>query len=242
MKPIMSSDPEGKDPSASAAKLATRNTLWTCLETGLRLLHPFMPFVSEELWQRLPKRPDQASIPSIMLADYPADNKPRSNPSLESDFDYLTTVIQKVRCMRSDYGLVKQKPKVLISATDASRHAVLSSLSSEAATLTTSSEVEVLPPGSPAPPGCSVGIVDDSTTVYLVMAGILDPVLEVQKLEKKVAEAEGRIEQLKSKIALPAYAKTPQAVREEDEDRLKKAQAEKSAALNAIAEFQSLKC
>ena len=222
------------------AKLATRNTLWTCLETGLRLLHPFMPFVSEELWQRLPKRPDQASTPSIMLADYPAENKSRSRPTLESDFEYLTTLIQKVRAMRSDYGLVKQKPKVLISTNDAGKHAMLSSLSSEAATLTTSSEVEVLQAGSAPPPGCSVGIVDDSTTVYIVLAGVLDPVLEVQKLEKKVAEAEGKIEALRNKFSLPAYSKTPEAVKEEDKDRLLKAEAEKTAALAAIADFQKL--
>lgn len=49
MKPVMNLD--DADPGATAAKLATRNTLWVCLEAGLRLLHPFMPFVTEELWQ-----------------------------------------------------------------------------------------------------------------------------------------------------------------------------------------------
>ena len=59
-------------PGAAAAKQATRDTLWVCLETGLRLLHPFMPFVTEELWQRLPRRPGQQQAASIMIADYPA--------------------------------------------------------------------------------------------------------------------------------------------------------------------------
>ena len=49
MKPVMARD--NAEAGAAEAKLATRNTLWTCLETGLRLLHPFMPFVTEELWQ-----------------------------------------------------------------------------------------------------------------------------------------------------------------------------------------------
>jgi len=47
---------------AAAQKQATRDTLWVCLETGLRLLHPFMPFVTEELWQRLPRRPGQQQV------------------------------------------------------------------------------------------------------------------------------------------------------------------------------------
>ena len=56
-------------------KQATRDTLWVCLETGLRLLHPFMPFVTEELWQRLPRRPGQQQAASIMVADYPQPGK-----------------------------------------------------------------------------------------------------------------------------------------------------------------------
>lgn len=43
-------------------KSITRDTLWTCLDSGLRLLHPFMPFVTEELWQRLPKAPGQVRL------------------------------------------------------------------------------------------------------------------------------------------------------------------------------------
>jgi valyl-tRNA synthetase len=59
------------DASASATtRLSAQQTLYTCLDNGLRLLHPFMPFVTEELWQRLPRRRNDAT-PSIMLAAYP---------------------------------------------------------------------------------------------------------------------------------------------------------------------------
>ena len=59
------------DESASAeTRESAQQTLYTCLDQGLRLLHPFMPFVTEELWQRLPRRPNDAT-PSIMVAKYP---------------------------------------------------------------------------------------------------------------------------------------------------------------------------
>lgn len=53
-----------------ATQKSAQQTLYTCLDNGLRLLHPFMPFVTEELWQRLPRRSND-STPSIMLASYP---------------------------------------------------------------------------------------------------------------------------------------------------------------------------
>jgi valyl-tRNA synthetase len=59
------------DPSAAPeVRKSAQNTLYTCLDYGLRLLHPFMPFVTEELWQRLPRRPNDTT-PSIMLASFP---------------------------------------------------------------------------------------------------------------------------------------------------------------------------
>jgi valyl-tRNA synthetase len=61
MKPMMDD---------AGARASAQQTLYTCLDHGLRLLHPFMPFVTEELWQRLPRRPEDAT-PSIMVAAYP---------------------------------------------------------------------------------------------------------------------------------------------------------------------------
>ena len=53
-----------------ATKKSAQQTLYTCLDYGLRLLHPFMPFVTEELWQRLPRIPNDTT-PSIMVSKYP---------------------------------------------------------------------------------------------------------------------------------------------------------------------------
>lgn len=64
MKPLSSEDAPA-DTRASA-----QATLYTCLDHGLRMLHPFMPFVTEELWQRLPRRPEDSTI-SIALASFP---------------------------------------------------------------------------------------------------------------------------------------------------------------------------
>lgn len=64
MKPMTD---ESADP---AARKSAQQTLYTCLDHGLRLLHPIMPFVTEELWQRLQRRPNDPT-PSIMVSSFP---------------------------------------------------------------------------------------------------------------------------------------------------------------------------
>ena len=93
MKPVVFMDDAA--PGAAAAKAATRATLWTCLETGLRLLHPFMPFVTEELWQRLPRGEGRAAEGSIMRAPYPAPQAGWADEGVEADMAYLLNVVTK---------------------------------------------------------------------------------------------------------------------------------------------------
>lgn len=69
-KPALNGD--DTDPAAAQAKKATRDTLWVCLDIGLRLLHPIMPFLTEELWQRLPRRQEDDVKSSIMISPYPS--------------------------------------------------------------------------------------------------------------------------------------------------------------------------
>lgn len=62
----------GDNPAFASERSSAQDVLWVCLETGLRLLHPFMPFVTEELWQRLPQPRGCATKESIMLCEYPS--------------------------------------------------------------------------------------------------------------------------------------------------------------------------
>lgn len=62
----------GNDPKFVSERGFARDTLWLCLDNGLRLLHPFMPFVTEELWQRLPSSGGHKRATSIMICEYPS--------------------------------------------------------------------------------------------------------------------------------------------------------------------------
>ncbi|MEW5312672.1 MAG: hypothetical protein WDW38_004288 [Sanguina aurantia] len=228
---------------AAAAKAATRDALWAALDAGLRLLHPFMPFVTEELWQRLPKSSAQASTRTIMLAPYPAPVASWEDAQLEAAYDGALAVVSKVRSLRSDYGLLKQRPALYITCSDPAKREMLQLLAGDIATLSYSSDVHVLsgsggPTEGTVPAGCGVSILDAVTTLHMALVGILDPALEVQKLEKKAKEVEGRMEALKARMAVPSYGKTPEAVRDEEAAKMVKFETELAVANAAIAEMR----
>lgn len=102
---IDSSTPTSIETSNHAARLAAQNTLYTCLDQGLKLLHPFMPFVTEELYQRLPRRPDD-TIPSIMLTSYPELNDPRVDSSVDSSVANILSIVKAARSLLSDYNIL----------------------------------------------------------------------------------------------------------------------------------------
>ncbi|TRM66612.1 hypothetical protein BD626DRAFT_565705 [Schizophyllum amplum] len=85
-------------------KQFAQQTLYTCLDHGLRLLHPFMPFVTEELWQRLPRRPNDAT-PTIMLSKFPEPTAEFVFDEADRQFDLVFSMLKTGRLLPASYNL-----------------------------------------------------------------------------------------------------------------------------------------
>lgn len=240
MKPVMQLDDAAE--GTAAAKQATRDTLWVCLETGLRLLHPFMPFVTEELWQRLPRPAGQQQARSIMVADYPSPQEGWTNEGLEADMAYVQAVVNSTRQLRGDYELTpKQRAPMMLQCKDAAKAALLAACSTEIQTLTTSSSLVHLEESAAAPAGCGVAIVDEHTTVFLSLSGVLDAGKELEKLGKREGEAGGKLEALRKKMEMPSYQeRTPEDIKAADVERLVKLEAEIESIKHHMGDMQQL--
>jgi valyl-tRNA synthetase len=234
MKPVMNGTDE-------VAKKATRDTLWTCLDAGLRLLHPFMPFVTEELWQRLPRRAAETA-PSIMVADYPAFTDDRTDNAVEESMAVAQEIVKATRSLRAAYNLPpKTKAELFIvtrgdAATDAAKQ-----FSAGIAALATCAKVDILCPDDAVPAGCGVTVINESVSVYLMLKGVVDPAAEIAKLEKKSAQTAKQIADLQKKMEMPGYeTKVPENVRADNTEKLAKLEAEVATTAAAMEDFKKL--
>jgi valyl-tRNA synthetase len=85
-------------------KRSAVETLYTAVEGALAMIHPYMPFLTEELWQRLPRRPDDKT-PSIVLAKYPVFDETMYDPKSEEAYELVLGISKGIRSLMSEYSL-----------------------------------------------------------------------------------------------------------------------------------------
>ncbi|KDO61636.1 hypothetical protein CISIN_1g001289mg [Citrus sinensis] len=136
----------GDNPAFASERSAAQHVLWVCLETGLRLLHPFMPFVTEELWQRLPQPKGCATKESIMLCEYPSAVEGWTDERAEFEMDLVESTVRCIRSLRAEV-LGKQKnerlPAIAFCQTKGVSE-IIRSHELEIVTLSTSSSLKAL--------------------------------------------------------------------------------------------------
>ncbi|PAV55627.1 hypothetical protein WR25_09948 isoform G [Diploscapter pachys] len=201
IKPVTSST----DGALAANRDAARNVLFHCVESALRLISPMMPFLSEELWQRLPKVSNAPK--SIVVAEYPEPQQyPFASDSLEADVAFALTAIRCVRSLRSDYELTyKQKTDLYLGCHSAEDRSTLTAFSSIIGTLACSNNVKILDDKDSVPAGCAHVIVSSRCTIHIGLQGIIDISKEIAKLETKKGKAIEALKKIETDEGRPDY-------------------------------------
>ena len=218
IKPIVGDrSEENKD-----ARWAAQATLWVALEAQLRLLHPMMPFITEELWQRLPGRGTlgQSETQTIMLAKYPEVNKAYRNAEVEEGMATILDVVQACRSLRASYHIVpKNLTHFYIKVTDAED--VIKAQADDVMTLGKGSKVDVNIPDDQIPDSVGTIVVNDSITLLVDLKGMVDFKTEITRLNKNLTKAKGPMETLEKKMAKDGYQeKVSEDLKKQDEEKL----------------------
>lgn len=227
-----------------ASKLRAAHVLHTCLDVGLRVLHPFMPFVTEELWQRLARRKGDAV--SIMVAPYPTEEATKSwkDAKLEEEVTWVLDVCQKTRSAKASYNITrKQDPEIIYVVNTPSRKDLLEKWTSVMCPLVYAGKVTVAVEGdaSTDTKGCALQIVDENCKVLVRLAGLgLDYASELQKLRKEKRRKQREVDSLKTAQAQESYAKKPQDVKDKETEQLQSLENELVMVESGLADFLRL--
>ncbi|XVF71432.1 hypothetical protein PTKIN_Ptkin12aG0036900 [Pterospermum kingtungense] len=181
--------------------LVAQAVLLYVFENILKLLHPFMPFVSEELWQALPNRKE-----ALIISPWPQTSLPR-NTNLVKRFENLQALTRAIRNARAEYSV---EPAKRISASIIASEEVIQYISEEKEVLALLSKLDLdnihftdSPPGDAKQ---SVHLVaSEGLEAYLPLADMVDISAEVQRLTKRLAKMETEFEGLKARLKSPKF-------------------------------------
>jgi len=233
LKPIFS----GKD---EAKRRAGSQVLRHVLDVSLRLLHPLMPFLTETLWQELPK--SQGALSSIMIAPYPtaADGRPDSAAKL--DAERLMDVITALRTIRADFEVKSSHGiHVNVHTDDAELAALLSENQPLIGPMARVETLTILPRSAPRSKGAATAVAAGAE-LLVPLRGLIDFAVERVRLEKERQKTVKLIKGAETRIASESFTgRAPVDVVTRERERLKEARSELAKlceALDRLAEIE----
>ena len=193
------------------SKLTAQYVLWTVLEAGMRLLHPFMPYITEEIWQTIKAEGD-----TVMLAEYPVADEKLIDKDVEKSFEYIKELISSLRNIRAEAGISPAKPaKVVIKSSDESE---LNTIKENYFFITKLGNLESIEYGKDMEKPAQSGFrVTGNSEVYMILKGLLDIEAEVKKLQAQLDKVAAELEKMNAKLSNEKFtSKAPAHILERD--------------------------
>ncbi|MBE0439661.1 MAG: valine--tRNA ligase [Gammaproteobacteria bacterium] len=211
-KPVLNNDN-----ASEQAKRGTRRTLVRVLETVLRLTHPFMPFITEEIWQTIAPLAGKSGS-SIMSQSYPIADSTKVDETAVADMEWLMEFITGIRSIRSQMNIPpkKQLPVLLNNSSDIDQQR-LHSNRDFLSRLANLESIALLEGDAPASATALVGKME----ILIPLEGLIDKQAELDRLDKEIAKLDKVIKQSAGKLSNENYvAKAPVDVVQKQRDKL----------------------
>jgi valyl-tRNA synthetase len=185
---------------------AARQVLWTTLRDILILLHPFTPFVTEEIWSKLP-----GTQGSIMQASFPHDVGGMDTAALQIAEQHMTLLMEIVTAIRNVRGEMNIPPSARLSVTLLPPDGDMASILSEhAAVMTNLALLSELKVGAQERSPTAATAIAGDVTILVELKGIIDFAQEAQRLQKELQKLEGELVGLSKKLSNEGFlAKAP---------------------------------
>ncbi|EEW37320.1 valine--tRNA ligase [Granulicatella adiacens ATCC 49175] len=218
-----------------AAKLTTRSILVYVLDNTLRLLHPIMPFVTEEIWQSVPHVGE-----SLVVATYPTVHPEQMDEKAAEEMEFLMDFIRSVRMVRNEMNTPLSKPiNIIAKVSDTAHYTVLKENESYIARF--SNPEEFVYGEDVEAPSDAVTSVITGAEIYLPLAGLINIEDEIARLEKEAEKLQQEVDRVEKKLSNEKFvAKAPAAVVEAERAKGADYQAQREAVLERIATLKKI--
>ena len=204
------------DESAEIRRTVVTRAVWI-FDQALRMLHPYMPFVTEELWQHLTDR----NGAMLVRSPFPKVDDDWIEESTEKRMAFVQRIIETVRNIRGENSIPPSKDITLQIVTDEDTARIITSYERYLTRLTRASSVTIIPSDRKPKPAASAVV--EATEVYVPLAGLIDAGAERIRLGKEIARLRGMAEGIDRKLSNPSFiSKAPDDIvareREKRED------------------------
>ncbi|MGD9392432.1 MAG: class I tRNA ligase family protein, partial [Chromatiales bacterium] len=209
--------------TSEAARRGTRKTLVTVLETLLRLAHPVIPFITEEIWQQVTPLAGTRGE-TIMLQPWPVSEESLRDTYSEDEMQWVMQFILGIRKIKGEMNISpgKQVPVLLSHCTPIDEQRAIDHRP-YLDFLARTESISVLS-DSDEEPDSAITLVGDMR-VLIPMAGLIDKEAEIQRLEKEIGRLDGEIQRLEKKLSNRGFVdKAPEAVVQKERDKLVEAE------------------
>lgn len=212
------------------ARRTAQYTLCCVLEQTLRLLHPFMPFITEEIWQHIPHEGK-----SIMIASWPIANLKQRDSEAEADMAAMMEATRAIRNMRAEVGAQPgRKSEVLLYFTAVNLAAAFRKHERYLKVLANAEPVTFLSETDPKPENAMTSVVG-GVEIYLPLKGLIDVEKEMTRLKKELVMLEKELARVRGKLSNEGFVKkAPQEVIEKEQEKQKGYEEKRMAVLERL--------
>ncbi|MBI2972263.1 MAG: valine--tRNA ligase [Armatimonadetes bacterium] len=220
--------------ASGSRRQAVQHTLWTVLAGTMQLLHPIMPFITEELWLQLPHDGD-----TIMLSAWPAADRRWLDPGAEVEMETVMAVIRAIRSMRAELSM---QPSQTVPVVIRAEGAAAERLTRSKPYLLALARVSDLSFGTKSArrPAQSVGTVLPETEVFVQLSGLADADKERDRLMKALAEVEADLDRLARRLENPEFTtRAPAEVVEKERGRAGELRARQTRLQEILSSLES---
>jgi len=192
--------PRFRGEAGEASRAAAAATLVEVLDGIFRLLHPFMPFVSETLWRRLPVPAGRGREESLVVARWPERRPEREDPAAEAEFAALQELIGVIRALRSEYNVPpSQRVEARLNGVP---EVLRRALAAESRALRPLAGVESVVEGAGERGEAGAhAVLRNGAELFLPLAGVIDLDRERERLRKELERVDGQLRGVASKLA-----------------------------------------